>query len=116
MTLSVEIDASREGVVVAALHGRMTHGASLSTVEAQLRALFAHPGTTLILDLTAVDYADSAGLGLLVFLNGMARESGGSLRIAGANQRLREVINLTRVSTLLTLDSTREASLALAGA
>jgi anti-sigma B factor antagonist len=117
MPLDVVIRHPNERIAVVELHGRMTHGTPMHSVEAQIRALaLEKPGKVLILDLTHVEYADSAGLGLLVFLNGALKDAGGSLRIAGANNRLLEIFEITQTDTLLTLDPDLESSLSHAGA
>lgn len=122
MPLEAVIRHPKERVALIELRGRMVQGAPMHGIEAQIRALlekqdgFAKQGGTLILDLTHVEYADSAGLGLLVFLNGALKGAGGSLRVAGANQRILEIFQITHADTLLTLDPDLESSLNHAGA
>ncbi len=112
MPLEAVVRHPEERIAVVELHGRMTHGSPLPGVEAQLKSLaVVKQGGILILDLKDVEYADSAGLGLLVFLNGKMKEIGGRLRIAGANNRILEIFQITQTDTLLTLDPDIESSL-----
>jgi anti-sigma B factor antagonist len=52
----------------------------------------------LIVDLTAVDYIDSSGLGALVSLYATASRSGCLLEIANPRQRIRDLFKLTKLS------------------
>lgn len=66
------------------------------------------PSTFLILDMTAVRFVDSSGIGCLV--NGyMAHHmAGGRLVLAGVNQRVRETLEETRVTQFLSVFDTVE--------
>ena len=55
----------------------------------------------LTLDLCAVTQIDAAGLGALVRLHRRLRADGGFVRLIAANHRVRRVLALTRVDTLL---------------
>ncbi len=67
----------------------------------------------LVLDLTAVDYADSSALGLLVWLNHRLRPASGRLVLAGAN---RDVSRILEISGLISVASTIATSANLASA
>lgn len=54
----------------------------------------------LVLDAAAVAYADSAGLEALLDISEALAESGQALRLAAANETLREVLELTEIAGL----------------
>lgn len=66
-----------------------------------------------VLDFGPTAYIDSSGLGALVSINKKVREVGGDLRLAGLNEDLRSLFELTKLDTLFTISET--ASEALAG-
>jgi len=65
-----------------------------------------------IIDFSASGYIDSSGLGVLVSLSKQARERGGDLRLAGLNDDLCTLFELTRLDTLFHIAGDRSAALA----
>ena len=65
-----------------------------------------------VVDFANTGYIDSSGLGALVSIGKRLREVGGSLRIAGLNDDLRTLFELTRLDTLFALHPTRADALA----
>jgi anti-sigma B factor antagonist len=63
-----------------------------------------------VLDFGPTAYIDSSGLGALVSINRKVRELGGELRLAGLNEDLRSLFELTKLDTLfLIADSATQA-------
>ena len=60
-----------------------------------------------LIDFTSSSYIDSSGLGVLVSLSKKIRESGGVLRLAGLNEDLRTLFELTKLDTLFQIADTR---------
>jgi anti-sigma B factor antagonist len=65
-----------------------------------------------VVDFTKSAYIDSSGLGALVSLGKRLREMGGDLRLAGLNDDLRTLFELTRLDALFPLYATRADALA----
>lgn len=64
----------------------------------------------LLLDFGPTAYIDSSGLGALVSINKKVREQGGELRLAGLNEDLRSLFELTKLDTLFVIaDSATQA-------
>jgi anti-sigma B factor antagonist len=61
-----------------------------------------------ILDISLVPYMDSAGMGLLMNQYVHCKTKGLKLIVAGANSRVMDLFEVTRVSTILPLASTVE--------
>jgi anti-sigma B factor antagonist len=65
-----------------------------------------------LIDFSSTGYIDSSGLGALVSLSKRIREQGGALRLAGLNDDLRTLFELTRLDTLFQVHATRADALA----
>lgn len=64
-----------------------------------------------LIDFSDSSYIDSSGLGVLVSLSKKIREAGGALRLAGLNEDLRTLFELTKLDTLFQIADTRAAAL-----
>ncbi len=62
----------------------------------------------IVIDFTETGYIDSSGLGVLVSLSKKIREVGGDLRLAGLNDDLRTLFELTKLDTLFTIMGSAE--------
>ena len=65
-----------------------------------------------LIDFSQTGYIDSSGLGALVSLSKKVRERGGELRLAGLNEDLRSLFELTKLDTLFAIADTPEQALA----
>jgi anti-sigma B factor antagonist len=65
----------------------------------------------LILDLSNVEYADSSGLGVLLYLDGVAQQAGSKLRLAGVTRRILELFQMTHTDKILIIDRDVASSL-----
>jgi len=88
--LKLETEKNHSETIVRAT-GRVTLETSAS-LENTLRDLIAE-GKRIVLDLTNVDYVDSAGLGALVSVYMHARRTKCDLEIANPKQRIRDLFN-----------------------
>ncbi|RMH22063.1 MAG: anti-sigma factor antagonist [Gemmatimonadetes bacterium] len=64
-----------------------------------------------LIDFSNTGYIDSSGLGVLVSLSKKIREKGGELRLAGLNEDLRTLFELTKLDTLFRIAESREEAL-----
>ena len=67
----------------------------------QVRTLLHQGCTNVLVDLAGVSYIDSAGLGELVQSHSTVKNHGGSLRLLNPTGRLRELLVLTRLTSVL---------------
>ena len=105
------VEHPKSQVTLIRLKGRLNYGTELETLKPALATIAGEPNTVSILDLSQIEYADSSGIGVLLYLDGVARDAGSKLRIAGATQRVREVLHITHTDKILTLDSDVASSL-----
>jgi|YelNatPaOPRAMG01_1025707.scaffolds.fasta_scaffold00049_80 anti-sigma B factor antagonist len=87
-----------------------------SDLKAQLLMLVREGNHNILVDLTQVEYADSSGLGALLFGHRQAREAGGSLRIFGAKGRTASLIRIARLENVLLNYATEQEAIASFGA
>jgi anti-sigma B factor antagonist len=64
-----------------------------------------------LIDFSNTGYIDSSGLGVLVSLSKKIREQGGELRLAGLNEDLRTLFELTKLDTLFHIADDRADAL-----
>ena len=97
------------GVVVIEVDGQLIVGNRQELKQRVLDALEAGDRKFLI-DFTKTGYIDSSGLGVLVSLSKKIRDEGGDLRLAGLNEDLKTLFELTKLDTLFAItDSAQEA-------
>jgi anti-sigma B factor antagonist len=104
------IEQKDPGITVISVTGAMTLGPELPVLEGRLAEMSQDSKNKVVLDLTKVEYADSAGLGVIVTSYGLINEAGGRLRLAGAGEQIRRLFRITEVDTLLVFDDTLEAA------
>ena len=86
-----------EGTTILVLQGPLTLH---NTFDFQ-KELAGHTPPLLIVDLTGSPYMDSAGLGLLMNSYVSAQKNGRRLMLAGANERIRALLETTKVNLIL---------------
>ena len=102
--LEAVVERPKPDVVLVHLKGRMAYSEELQKLKPELATLAGQRETVLILDLSQADYADSSGIGVLLYLDGIAKDSGSVLRIAGSTRRVQEVLHMTHTDKILKLD------------
>jgi anti-sigma B factor antagonist len=93
------------GVVVMAVEGQLIV-ANRQELKQLLQDALDRGDRRFVLDFTPTAYIDSSGLGALVSVNRKVREAGGELRLAGLNEDLRALFELTKLDTLFAIADT----------
>jgi anti-sigma B factor antagonist len=103
-------------VAILAVRGDITlKNRGNATLHDRVRGLLQRGHTRVLLDLAGVSYVDSAGLGELVQAHSTSRNYGGSLGVFNLTQRLRDMLVMTRLTTLIaSYDSEAHALASLA--
>jgi anti-sigma B factor antagonist len=110
MSFTVRKDEAK-GVVVIGVDGQLIVGNRHDLKKKVLDAM-EEGERKFVVDFAATGYIDSSGLGVLVSLAKKVREAGGDLRLAGLNEDLRTLFELTKLDTLFTLMDTVEEAVA----
>jgi anti-sigma B factor antagonist len=105
----------RDGVCILRLQGRFVTGSDAEFVSA--RNYLQKIGiANAVVDFGAVPYVDSTGLAFVVELHKSLASRGGQLFLANANQRIREVLQMTRIGEIIPLfEDVEDAEAALRG-
>jgi anti-anti-sigma factor len=105
----------RDGVCILRLQGRFVTGSDAEFVS--VRNYLQKIGIAkAVVDLGAVPYVDSTGLAFVVELHKSLASRGGQLFLADANQRVREVLQMTRIGEIIPLfEDVEDAEAALRG-
>jgi anti-anti-sigma factor len=102
---------ARDGVWIASVRGEIDLSNADSTLKTLLEVVD-EDSDGLIVDLSRLDYLDSAGVRVLFRLGQAVSESGGSLRaVVPQDAHIRRVLELANVEQMLALDETADAAL-----
>jgi anti-sigma B factor antagonist len=112
MILEAELQRPDPTTAVFGLTGRMTLGMRLREIESKISDVADDGVERLILDLSGVEFMDSAGLGALMILYGNMKVRGGQLRLVAPTARVLDVLKLTHTDSILRIDKDLEAALA----
>lgn len=99
-------------VAVLTLDGRLTMGASADGVRDKIRSLLQQGQRRFVVDLAAVAYMDSGGLGMLVQTYTTVTRQDGALALLNVTDRLRDLLVITKLVTVFDCYDTEEAALA----
>jgi anti-sigma B factor antagonist len=99
------------GVVVVTVDGQLIVANRHELKEKVLEAV-EFGSRKILVDFTDTGYIDSSGLGALVSLAKKLREAGGEMRLAGLNEDLRTLFELTKLDTLFVITASADEALA----
>ena len=108
MTFSLRKEAG--GVVVVNVDGQLIVG-NRQELKQQVIDALEGGARKFVVDFTRTGYIDSSGLGVLVSLSKKIREHGGDLRLAGLNEDLQTLFELTKLDTLFQITRTTQEAL-----
>jgi len=98
-------------ITVIELLGESLDAVSSEEVKSQLCGLAAeHP--RLVVDMNRVGFLDSSGCGALVTVQHRCREAGGDLRLCNISDPVQTVLDITRLTRVVSVSPTREAAVA----
>jgi anti-anti-sigma factor len=98
--MEISINEGQNRVDVVSVKGRVD-SATAPDLEKSIRGLFDKNRHQLVIDLAGVEYMSSAGLRTLVSSLKTAKSHGGNVVIAQPSARVREVIELAGLNTVL---------------
>ena len=102
--------AQQGTATVISLQGSVLGGPDATSLNAQLHDLIAAKKTQVVLDLAAVEFMNSSGLGMLIGGASTLRNAGGTLKLACASEKIVALIKITKLTPLFELfDSVKAA-------
>lgn len=87
-------------VVLLDVRGRLTLGQETAELRTKLTRLVDAGHLKIVLNLQGVSYIDSSGLSTLVACYATARKSSGSVKLSHLTERVRDLLQITRLSTV----------------
>jgi anti-sigma B factor antagonist len=97
-------------VIILDLSGKMTLGEGDELLKDKVNSLVSQGHKQLVLNLAAVPYIDSAGLGEIVRTYTTVSRQGGSLKLLGLTKRIADLLSITKLLTVFeTYDTEADA-------
>src|SRR5215469_1247837 len=97
-------------VLVLDARGRITLGHETEVLRRHFQDVVDAGHKRIVLDLAGVDYIDSAGLGTVVAGSSSIRRAGGDLKLVNLTDRIRGLIQITRLSMLFEVHDNLESA------
>ena len=101
-----------DGVTVVALDGRIVLGEESNALREKVKGLLAEGKKQVVLNVTNITFIDSAGLGTLVASHHTAKKEGASLRLCHLDNKFQQVIQITKLQTVLYISNTEVEAVA----
>jgi anti-sigma B factor antagonist len=99
--MSLKIDTREVAhVTILDIHGRIVLGDEIGDLRSAVHNLVADGKKKIILNLAAVDYLDSSGVGELVGCFTTVRNAGGELKLLNLSQKVHDVLYVTKLYTV----------------
>ncbi len=111
----MDIDVNEVGSVTIVAPRGDVDMAVADEMRARLTALVDRGRARLVLDLGAVMYIDSSGLGALVASMKHARAAGGDIRVCALESDVRALFEMTRLTKVMSVHATRRDAVAAWG-
>lgn len=116
MKPGLTIRESAHGAVrVLSLSGYLD-GHTFVEFERRVQGLLAGGQVRLVIDLSALSYIASAGVGVIINGQHRARQCGGNLQLVNPSPAVREIFDILGLSAIFTLHDSLEAGIAAASA
>jgi len=94
------------------IEGQLTLGDGADRLQDKVRSLLLQNQKQLIVNLAGVSYMDSAGLGQLIQSYATTSKQGGVLKLVNLTSRLRDLLVITKLSTVFDTFDNEAAALA----
>jgi anti-sigma B factor antagonist len=87
-------------VTVIDLDGRITLGEGSNLLRDLIREKLSHGRRKILLNMAAVNYVDSTGLGELVSAYRLIKSEGGELKLLSLNKKVTDLLQITKLYTV----------------
>ena len=110
--MTMKINSRRKnGIVVVDLSGRIVHGEGTALLREYVRDLISKGEKMILLNLQAVPYIDSSGLGELVSTFTAIRKQGGELKLLNLAKHVHGLLQITKLYTVFEVHDDEAAAL-----
>jgi anti-sigma B factor antagonist len=87
-------------VTILDLEGKVTIGEGSVALRSVVRNLIADGKTKVLLNMAAISYCDSSGIGELVSSFSAVQREGGSMKLLNLTQKLQDLLSITKLLTV----------------
>lgn len=98
-------------VVIIEAVGRLTLTDAHTTIRDQIHVSTGYGAKKFVLNLQRVEHIDSYGVGELVRSYSVIRQMAGEMKLACVNERVSEVLRISRLNTIFELHASEDAAL-----
>ncbi|MFQ3589110.1 MAG: STAS domain-containing protein [Chloracidobacterium sp.] len=105
-------ERTKDGILILELQGSVLLGNGDALLREHVSRLLSQDVRRVVFNLAGVPYVDSSGLGEIVRAMTSIKRAGGSLKLASPTRRLVDILNITKLSSLLETYDTEEAAVA----
>jgi anti-sigma B factor antagonist len=88
-------------ITVVELSGKLALGRESQRIESLVEELVRRGTRRVVVDMSGVDYIDSAGIGMVALAAGKLRETNGTLAIVAPEGRVLHLLNMTQMNTIV---------------
>jgi anti-sigma B factor antagonist len=99
-------------VTVVDLRGRIILGEESASVREAVANLLSEGHVKILLNMSAVDYMDSSGLGMLVSSVASVRKAGGEMKLVNLSDKVDDLMEVTRLYTVFDIEDDEQKALA----
>lgn len=110
MILEMKTRRVEPDIHVVELIGSLRIGHSLSFIETDMRRLIKEGARKIVIDVSQLEYTDSAGIGIFIGVNGAIEQAGGILRIAGAHGMVAKSFTIVHIDRVIMMDENVDAA------
>ena len=96
------------GRLTALVRGEVDHHSAKGLREEIDHAMYLYRPETLALDLSAVDFMDSSGLGLIMGRYALMQKIGGELILSAPNERVLKILRLAGLERIIKIEEGKE--------
>ncbi len=98
-------------VIVVEAVGRLTLTDGQTKLRDQIHVSIGYGAKKFVLNLARVEFVDSYGIGELVRCYSAVRQAGGEMKLAGVNQKVLEVLAISRLNAFFEMYPDEDAAL-----
>ena len=100
-------------ITVVELRGRLALGRESQRLEILVEELVKRGSRRVVLEMSGVEYIDSAGIGIVALAAGRLREAGGRLSVAAAPEgRVAQMLKVTQMDLIVKVAADSESAIA----
>lgn len=94
------IEKQMNGVTVLEIHGKILMGEGDIAIKKKIDEMVGKDNKNIVMDLAAVPYIDSSGLGELIRCYTSIRKGGGVMKLANLTERIVDLLTITKLVTV----------------